>query len=234
MWAAGSGRSDAREASKRHRLRPALHLSPAGSGRADRSRSPGSGGAKKDVHRGQGSLREHPGPRYLLRSSFAAGVCSAHASRLQTHPGLLQLDRAWAEVAQVASLGHRDTWGRGHSQPSARALHRWAPPRPPGSDRRDGRGSGRLAGQRPRSRPPASEVRSAVTAARLQRPKARTPSRPPGDAHEPGRLLSAGAPRRGAERPLPTELGPAAHGATAARSIQPPTPGKRESLRSPT
>lgn len=65
MWAAGSGRSDAREASKRRRLRPALHLSPAGSGRADRSRSPGSRGAKKDVQRGQGSLREHPGPRYL-------------------------------------------------------------------------------------------------------------------------------------------------------------------------
>lgn len=173
-----------------------------------------------------------PGRATSARSSFAAGVCSAHASRLLTHPGLLQLNRAWAEVAQVASLGHRDTWGRGHSQPSARALHRWAPPRPPGSDRRDGRGSGRLAGQRHRSRPPASEVRSAVTAARLQRPKARTPSRPPGDAHEPRRLLSAGAPRRGAERPLPTELGPAAHGATAARSIQPPTPGKRESLRS--
>lgn len=154
-----------------------------------------------------------PGRATSARSSFAAGVCSAHASRLLTHPGLLQLNRAWAEVAQVASLGHRDTWGRGHSQPSARALHCWAPPRPPGSDRRDGRGSGRLAGQRHRSRPPASEVRSAVTAARLQRSKARTPSRPPGDAHEPGRLLSAGAPRRGAERPLPTELGPAAHGA---------------------
>ncbi|KAL1768783.1 hypothetical protein HispidOSU_024380 [Sigmodon hispidus] len=138
MWAARSGRSDAREASKRNRLRSTLHLSPAGSGRADRSRSPGSGGAKKDVQRDQSSLREHPGSGYqrkqLLRSW---SLQRAHASRLPTHPSLLQLDRARAEVAQVARLGHRGTWGRGRNQPSTRALHRWAPPRPPGSDRGD-------------------------------------------------------------------------------------------------
>lgn len=141
MWAAGSGLSDAREASKRHRLRPALHLSPAGSGRADSSRSPGSGGAKKDVQRDQSSLREHPGPGYLRTQLLRSwSLQRAHASRLLTHPGLLQLDRARAEVAQVASLGHRGTWGRGRSQPSARALHHWAPPKPPGSDHRDGPG----------------------------------------------------------------------------------------------
>lgn len=33
-----------------------------------------------------------------------------------------------------------------------------------------------------------------MTEAGLQRPEARTPSRPPGDAREPRRLLSSGAP----------------------------------------
>ncbi|MEJ1281818.1 hypothetical protein NN561_012769 [Cricetulus griseus] len=43
------------------------------------------------------------------------------------------------------------------------------------------------------------------------------------------------SPAGGAERPLPAGRGPAAHGATETRSIQPQTPRKREnSLRSPT
>lgn len=83
----GRGEPEARDASKRRRLRPAPHLSPARSECADRSRSPGSGGAGKDARRGQGNLREHPGPGYLRTQLLRSwSLQRAHASRLLTHP----------------------------------------------------------------------------------------------------------------------------------------------------